>query len=205
MVDVFESLWQAEGNRKTGWHAVARCGERCEVCARYRPGQSCQSGVAVDVPVDPSEIMMPAYEAQHASDAWRQAAAVLPRPNGIYVNRVGKDYSDKHYEGILFTELGTVFVFDFAVFSGIFAPVPFSEEARRAMKWFGHPSPREERRGLYGLNGLAISFTVRDMYGSPAEYAGTIDAAAKEMKLQVTPIGHTGRKPLKRTYDYKRV
>jgi hypothetical protein len=206
MVDVYESSWQAAGNRKNGWHAVAAChASGCGTCDPNRYGHACGSGVAVDLPVDPEEISVPAYEAQQQSDAWRQSAAVLPRTNGVYSDQVSKDYSNKHFEAILFTEWGTVFVFDVEVASGLFAPVPFREGARRAMQWFGHPSPREERRGLYGLNGLAISFTVRDMYGNPAEYTGAIDASSKELKLQVVPIGHTGRRPLKRTYKFQRV
>ena len=146
--------------------------------------------------------MIPAYQTQHESDAWRQSAAVLPRPDGIYACEINRDYSLKYYEAILFTGWGTVFVFDFNVLTGLFPVPPFGEAARLAMQWFGHPSPQYERRGLYGVNGHAISFTAQDMRGDPAQYTGGIDANARELRLDVVPIGHTGRRPVKRKYKY---
>lgn len=201
IVDLFTNNWELRQTKSRGWFAAVRCDE--SVQDGYSSGV-CQSGVMVDLPVDPGEISVAVYPTHHESDGWRQAAAILPRTNGFYACYTHKSESDVHkcYDGILFNDDGSVFAFDFKVFTGLFPPLPFKGEAREAMKWFNHPSPREERRGLYSVRGQEISFTVYDMYGSPAEYSGGIDGRAKELKLRVSPVGYSGRKPLKRTYKF---
>jgi hypothetical protein len=202
VVDMFDSRWDARQTRERGRYAVAQRG------ANIRDASAgfvkCQSGVTVDLPVDPGEISVPVYPAHHESDDWRQAAAILPRTDGFYACYTHKSEADVHkcYDGLLFNDQGAVFTFDFKVFTGLFPPLPFKGEAQEAMKWFGHPSPRDERRGLYAVGGQEISLTVYDMQGSTAEYAGRIDRNAKELKLLVVPIGHTARRPLKRTYKF---
>jgi hypothetical protein len=196
VVDVYTASWRLAQIRGRGWYAIAQCAARV---GSY--GRTCESGVAIDLPVDPNVMVSP-FPTRHESDSWYQAAAALPRLNGIYASHTHNDDSRKWYEGILFTGWGSVFTFDFSVFAGIFPPYPFSEEARMAMEWFGHPSRREERRGLFAVNGLTISFTAWDMIGDQAEYVGAIGSKADELKLQVSPIGHRARRPLRRTYKF---
>lgn len=202
IVDLFKNRWEMRQVKGRGWFASAQCGQTLPF--DYDHAGVCQNFVMVDLPVDPGEISVPAYPTHHESDAWREAAAILPRTGGFYACYTHKSEADVHkcYDGILFNDRGSVFVFDFKVSTGLFMGPSFKDEARGAMKWFSHPSPREERRGLYTVAGQEISFTVYNMHASPAEYAGSIEGHAKELKLRVVPIGYTGRKPLKRTFKF---
>jgi hypothetical protein len=202
LVDLFEETWEAVGTKRGRWFAYVRCYEEIGPLSTSPP---CRSGVNVSLPVDSGEISVMTYQARHETQAWRQSASVLPRSDGIYVDHASNDDIHKHYDALFFTGQGVIFVFHFSVLKGPFVShiSSIETEARKSMKWFSHPSPRHELRGLYSVTGQAVSFTVHDRNGSSAEYAGVIDAKAKELKLEVLPIGHTRRKPLKITYKYK--
>jgi hypothetical protein len=208
IVDLFEAHWIAERVSGRNWCAVAECTEYCTTCGGH--ADRCAIGIMVGLPVNIEEIMVPTYQTGHSSDAWRQEAAALPRTDGPYVAEVGQSRTPagtkvRNYEGILFTGWGTVFAFDFSHKRILANPRPYVQDLNEAIVGFGHPSPREERRGLYAVRGTAISFTAHDMDGAQANYAGTIDGNARELKLEIVLVGHNDRKPWRYTYKHERV
>ncbi|MGA3155404.1 MAG: hypothetical protein ACLPN6_03605 [Streptosporangiaceae bacterium] len=206
-MDLYEAHWTAKRVSGRNWCALAECKA---YCSGGGYDNRCTSGVMVGLPVNIEEIMTPTYQMRHASDAWRQEAAVLPRTDGPYVAEVGQsrtstDTRVKNYEGILFTGWGSVFAFDFSHERYLANPRPYVQDLNEAIVGFGHPSPREERRGLYAVRGTTIWFTANDMYGTQVNYVGTIDGKAKELKLEIVLVGHNDRKPWKFTYKHERV
>ena len=208
LVDLYDATWDAGRVSRGNYCALAKCSAHCPSCSTY--GGSCTMGVLVGLPVDTDEIMTPTYQPRQSSDAWHQEAAVLPRTDGPYVAEVGKSQTDagtkvKNYEGILFTGWGTVFAFDFSHEKYLLNPRPYVQDLNESIVGFGHPGQRDERRGLYAVHGTAISFTAHDMDGARANYDGTIDGNAKELKLSIVLVGHNDRKPWRYTYKHERV